>query len=214
VFLVNSRLGLVTATTQKAGREVLFLKWHPFSRSYGANLPSSFTWILSSALGFSPRLRVSVYGTVSLISHIEDFLGSMIRESLWARPSYSCLRIMFRRIYLPELPTHLNPDYQNRDLLSLLNLFSIAYAFRPRLRVRLTLSRLTLLRKPWAYGEPVFHRLYRYSFQHTHFYLLQLPSRVNLRRLIERSSTDPFESNESHSFGMILSPGNYRRRTA
>ena len=120
MFLVNSRLGLVTAPTQKAGREVLFLKWHPFSRSYGANLPSSFTWILSSALGFSPRLRVSVYGTVSLISHIEDFLGSMIRESLWARPSCSCLRIMFRRIYLPELPTHLNPDYQNRDLLSLL----------------------------------------------------------------------------------------------
>ena len=100
MFLVNSRLGLVTATTQKAGREVLFLKWHPFSRSYGANLPSSFTWILSSALGFSPRLRVSVYGTVSLISHIEDFLGSMIRESLWARPSYSSLRIV-----LADLPT-------------------------------------------------------------------------------------------------------------
>ena len=93
MFLLNSRLGLVTATTQKSGREVLFLKWHPFSRSYGANLPSSFTWILSSALGFSPRVRVSVYGTGSLISNIEDFLGSMIRESLWARPSYSCLRI-------------------------------------------------------------------------------------------------------------------------
>ena len=120
MFLVNSRLGLVTATSQKSGREVHFLKRYPFSRSYGANLPSSLTWILSSALGFSPRVRVSVYGTVSLISYIEDFLVSMIRESLWARPSYSCLRIMFRRIYLPELPTHLNPDYQNRDLLSLL----------------------------------------------------------------------------------------------
>ena len=94
MFLVNSRLGLVTATTQKAEREVLFLKWHPFSRSYGANLPSSLTWILSSALGFSPRVRVSVYGTGSLISNIEDFLGSMIRESLWARPSYSSLRIV------------------------------------------------------------------------------------------------------------------------
>ena len=94
MFLVNSRLGLVTATTQKSRREVLFLKWHPFSRSYGANLPSSLTWILSSALGFSPRVRVSVYGTGSLISNIEDFLGSMIRESLWARPSYSSLRIV------------------------------------------------------------------------------------------------------------------------
>ena len=94
MFLVNSRLGLVTATFQKSGREVHFLKRYPFSRSYGANLPSSLTWILSSALGFSPRVRVSVYGTVSLISYIEDFLVSMIRESLWARPSYSCLRIV------------------------------------------------------------------------------------------------------------------------
>jgi hypothetical protein len=47
-----------------------------------------------------------------------------------------------------------------------INLFAIAYAFRPRLRDRLTLSRLTLLRKPWAYGERVFHPLYRYSCQH------------------------------------------------
>ena len=94
MFLVNSRLGLVTAATQKFERKVHFLKWHPFSRSYGANLPSSFTWILSSALGFSPRLRVSVYGTDRLISNIEDFLDSMIRESLWARPSYSNLRIV------------------------------------------------------------------------------------------------------------------------
>ena len=94
MFLVNSRSGLVTAATLKSRREVYFFKWHPFSRSYGANLPSSFTWILSSALGFSPRVRVSVYSTVSQISNIEDFLGSMIRESLWARPSYSSLRIV------------------------------------------------------------------------------------------------------------------------
>ncbi len=35
-----------------------------FSRSYGAMLPSSFTRVLSSALGFSPCLPVSDYGTV------------------------------------------------------------------------------------------------------------------------------------------------------
>ncbi len=38
-----------------------------------------------------------------------------------------------------------------------INLFSIAYAFRPRLRSRLTLSRLALLRNPWAFGGRVFH---------------------------------------------------------
>jgi hypothetical protein len=33
-----------------------------------------------------------------------------------------------------------------------INLLSIDYAFRPRLRPRLTLSRRTLLRNPWAIG--------------------------------------------------------------
>ena len=33
-----------------------------------------------------------------------------------------------------------------------INLLAIGYAFRPRLRSRLTLSRRTLLRKPWAIG--------------------------------------------------------------
>ena len=36
----------------------------PFSRSYGDILPSSFSMDHSRTLGFSPRLRVSVYGTV------------------------------------------------------------------------------------------------------------------------------------------------------
>ncbi len=38
---------------------------HTFSRSYGVNLPSSLTRVLSSALGYSPRLPVSVCGTVT-----------------------------------------------------------------------------------------------------------------------------------------------------
>ena len=38
--------------------------WRPFSRSYGTILPSSLTMNHSSALGCSPRLPVSVYGTV------------------------------------------------------------------------------------------------------------------------------------------------------
>ena len=37
----------------------------PFSRSYGANLPSSLAGVLPSALGYSPRPPVSVCGTVS-----------------------------------------------------------------------------------------------------------------------------------------------------
>ena len=36
---------------------------HPFSLSYGVILPSSLTRVLSRALGFSPHLPVSVFGT-------------------------------------------------------------------------------------------------------------------------------------------------------
>ena len=70
-----------------------------------------------------------------------------------------------------------------------INHIPIDYAFRPRLRGRLTLRGLTLRRKPWTYGESVSHTFYRYSCQHSHFRYLQLPFRVNLHRLTERSAT-------------------------
>ena len=54
VFLINSRLGLFTAANRS---------WRPFSRSYGAILPSSLAMIHSSTFGYSPRLPVSVCGT-------------------------------------------------------------------------------------------------------------------------------------------------------
>ena len=56
MFLVNSCLGLFSATNSR---------WHPFSRSYGVNLPSSLTTLLPMALGSSPHLPVSVCGTGS-----------------------------------------------------------------------------------------------------------------------------------------------------
>ena len=50
-----------------------------------------------------------------------------------------------------------------------INLLSIDYAFRPRLRSRLTLRGRPLLRKPWAFGGRDSHPSYRYSFLHSHF---------------------------------------------
>ena len=41
------------------------------------------------------------------------------------------------------------------------NLLSIAYAFLPQLRDRLTQGRRTLPWKPWVFGEEDFHFLYR-----------------------------------------------------
>ena len=54
MFLVNSCLGQFSATNSR---------WHPFSRSYVVNLPSSLTTLLPMALGSSPHLPVSVCGT-------------------------------------------------------------------------------------------------------------------------------------------------------
>ena len=50
-----------------------------------------------------------------------------------------------------------------------INLVPIDYAFRPRLRGRLTLLRLALSRNPWTFGERVSHPLCRYSCQHSRF---------------------------------------------
>ena len=70
-----------------------------------------------------------------------------------------------------------------------INLVSIVYGSRPRLRDRLTLRGLTLRRNPWIFGEEVFHFFYRYLCQHSHFWYLQDPSQVSLYRLTERSAT-------------------------
>ena len=70
-----------------------------------------------------------------------------------------------------------------------INVVPIDYAFRPRLRDRLTLRRLALRRNPWTFGDSVFHTVCRYSCQHSHFRYLQRPSQVRLRRLTERSAT-------------------------
>ena len=55
-------------------------------------------------------------------------------------------------------------------------LVPIDYAFRPRLRGRLTLRGLALRRNPWAFGESVSHTLCRYSCQHSHSPYLQRAS--------------------------------------
>jgi hypothetical protein len=68
VFLINSCSHLVTAAPSSVNRQ-----GRTFSRSYGTILPSSFTRVLSSALGFSPCLPVSVYGTVSCYLKLRRF---------------------------------------------------------------------------------------------------------------------------------------------
>ncbi len=63
-----------------------------------------------------------------------------------------------------------------------INRIPIDYAFRPRLRGRLTLLRLPLSRNPWTFGEHVSHMLCRYSCQHSRFCTLQSRLPLLLRR--------------------------------
>ena len=86
-----------------------------------------------------------------------------------------------------------------------INLIPIDYAFRPRLRSRLNLRRLTLRRNPWTFGDSVSHTVCRYSCQHSHFQYLQDASRLSLRRLMERSATILLRGSKASARG--LSPG-------
>ena len=112
MFLVNSRHRLVCATLPWLPKER-----SPFSRSYGGILPSSFNVVLSSALVYSTCPPVLVWGTVY---KWELFPGT---PSLLTQSNK-------REQYTGFVTTH---------RLRNINLIPIDYAFRPRLRDRLTL---------------------------------------------------------------------------
>ena len=93
VFLLNSCLDLFSAP---------HLTGDPFSRGYRVNLPSSLTVSLSSALVYSTRLRVSVWGTGGYRICLADFLGSLITTAIrLPGGSRYCQFRHARRICLP-----------------------------------------------------------------------------------------------------------------
>ncbi len=77
------------------------------SRSYSYNLPSSFSVAHPSALEYSSRLPVSVYGTGCNNHNLEGFLVSMIRVtiSLAEASEYYHVRHSLR-IYLQDVYLH------------------------------------------------------------------------------------------------------------
>ena len=81
MFLLNSCLDLFSAARSRR---------RPFSRSYGAILPSSLTMLLPPALGFSPHPPVSVYGTgpVYSIAAFPDSYPACF-ATLWFAPHHA-----------------------------------------------------------------------------------------------------------------------------
>ena len=181
MFLVNSRHPLVCAPRPWLPKNGACL-----SRSYAGNLPSSFNAVLSSALVCSTSPPVSVSGTVYTLELFPGPHSPRTQSDQCTRPPATVTSNRLRNI----------------------NLIPIAYAFRPRLRGRLTLRRLALRRNPWTFGEGVSHTLYRYSCQHSHFRYLQTTSRSTFTGL--RNAPLPLAHTcKSISSVYDLSPGTF-----
>ena len=140
--------------------------------------------------------------------------ASFSQAPWYALPVHLCrFRVRSRRGLFPgtpSLPAESNNREQHTEFVTTrwptnVNVVPIDYAFRPRLRDRLTLRRLALRRNPWTYGGSVSHTPFRYSCQHSHFCGLQEPSRVSLRGLAERSAT-ACTCVHTQSFGSWLEP--------
>jgi hypothetical protein len=100
--------------------------------------------------------------------HISEVTGLRI----CLEPPPTCLNR--DNLYPADLSLLRNPIVQtHRRRFRNFNLIPITYAFRPRLRGRLTLRGLALLRKPWVFGGKVSRLSYRYSYRHTHFCFVQ-----------------------------------------
>ena len=177
MFLVNSRHPLACAP-----RHQLPDSGALFSRSYEGNLPSSFDTVLSNASVCSTSPPVSVSGTVYTW---ELFPG---RPS---RPDQSSKVGQLTAAVTTHRPGNVHP-------------VPIDYAFRPRLRGRLTLRGLALRRNPWTFGGSVSHTPCRYSCQHSHFPYLQPPSRETFTGL--GNAPLPLVQVRARGFGAWLEP--------
>ena len=133
---------------------------------------------------------MSVYGTDTLLSTFRSF-SRQCSHSEFSRlaPGYlTPLRLMCHG-FAYDTPYGIRPTYSavgSPDLLRPsitparwyrnINLSSIDYAFRPRLRSRLTLGGRTFPRKPKAFGDRNSHPVFRYSCLHGHLYAVHLRS--------------------------------------
>jgi hypothetical protein len=130
------------------------LTGYSFSRSYGVNLPSSLTRVTSRLRILSSPTCVG-FGYGFLTHSLEAFLGSMGSSTSRQKPRHHLLALD-RSADLPTDPAYrLAPAHPTAGWTTLLrppiaqtrvkkygniNPLSIAYAFRPQLRGRLTLG--------------------------------------------------------------------------
>ena len=133
---------------------------HPFSRSYGANVPSSLERSLSRALvHLHPPTCVGLrYGQCG--KGPPAFLDKLSGDLLQVAPKldFSIILPLFSLRHCRFEPHRC----WNVDQLC------IDYVLRPHLSSRLTLGGRTVPRKPWILGDQNSHLVYRYSCLHSH----------------------------------------------
>ena len=113
VFLLNSCLDLFSAPCECRD---------PFSRSYRVNLPSSLTTNHSSALVYSTRSRVSVYGTGDIMVKLSGFSwrhGYVHCRIVPKDALYCQVRIGERTSLFSSAPTPFNRLFRQPAALSL-----------------------------------------------------------------------------------------------
>ena len=158
---------------------------------------------------------MSVYGTGNRGNIWSLFLAHVLTDPLQPKPPRPCSCEQTATFNRRTISTETSLPSLTTAGAGILNLLSIVYALRPRLRSRLTLGGRTFPRKPWVYGGQEFNLSYRYSCLHPHF--LKLHSRSPF--CFDASRTLPYQSNgtnsiEVQSFGIPFIANHYRREIA
>ena len=197
VFLLNSRMGPFTAPPGIAQED-------PFSRSYGAMLPSSLTRFLSRALvSLYPPTCVG-FGTAGGLMR-QDFSREHGRMALDAasRVLGPAVARRARDSHSPAPLSFSDPGLNPRRCRNV-DLPSIGYAFRPGLRCRLTPGGRTCPGKPWDSGDQDSHLVFRYSCPHNRQLAVHGRLRAPLRPGQLRSPTAARKARPANSVLRLL----------
>ena len=108
-FLLNSRSHQFIATLSSSWRRPVKLLGRTLSRSYGPNLPSSFSRVLSSALEYLSRPPVSVCGTVIVRLKLRGFSWNHFRLPFFTEVNGARTLEFRARICLKRLPPMQGP---------------------------------------------------------------------------------------------------------
>ena len=164
MFLVNSRLGLFSATTLGSRSKSLHHCGYPLSRSYGYILPSSLTRVLPRTLDSLPAylcrftVRAAAFSLEAFLGSVGSIPSGTSSLHITPQPQYTDLPVhQPARLYAiyhsrADLPSCVTPSFKR--LLPVLEYQPVVHLLRsmPRIRSRLTLRRRSLLRNPYAFG--------------------------------------------------------------